>query len=106
MSPRKKNEIEPECTALKEHAEQTHSFETALERLERIVQNLESEDLTLDDALSDFERGMHLLRICNTHLNNARGRITELMKGDDGAFVEKILGTSLESFLNEKNIND
>lgn len=82
------------------------SFEAGLEELESVVKKLESEDLTLDKALSSFERGIHLLRTCDTHLNKARGKIVELFRGEDGEFVEKILGTSLESFLNEENNDD
>ncbi|MBN1308559.1 MAG: exodeoxyribonuclease VII small subunit [Chitinispirillaceae bacterium] len=82
------------------------SFEAALEELESVVKKLESEDLTLEGALSSFERGIHLLRRCDTHLNKTRGKIIELFKGEDGAFVEKVLGTSLESFLNEKTSDE
>ena len=77
------------------------TFESALEELENIIHNLEQDDLTLDNALSGFERGILLLRVCDNHLNHARGRITELIRSDNGAFAEKILGMSLESFLNE-----
>ncbi len=82
------------------------SFETALEELETIVRELEHDDLTLDSALSLFERGIKLMRTCDTQLNHARGKITELFKGEDGAFAEKVLGMSLESFLKEENIDD
>ena len=77
-------------------------FETALGELEEIVQELERDDLTLNDALSRFERGIYLLRTCDTHLNHARGKITELLRGRDGALIEKVLGTSLDSFLEEE----
>jgi exodeoxyribonuclease VII small subunit len=79
----------------------TVTFENALEELGTIVHSLEQDDLTLNDALSYFERGISLMKMCDTHLNHARGKITELLKGEDGAFAEKILGMSLESFLNE-----
>ena len=79
------------------------SFEAALEELEAVVKILDSEGLTLDKALSSFERGIYLLRTCDTHLNQTRGKIIELLKGEDGAFVEKVLGTSLETFLDKKN---
>ena len=79
------------------------SFEKAVEELETIVRNLEDDELTLDDALVQFERGISLLRTCDTQLNHARGKITELLKGEDGAFVEKVLGMSLKSFLNEED---
>jgi len=78
------------------------SFEAALEELETIVQDLEGEDLSLDNALASFERGISLMRVCDTHLNHAKGKITELLQGEDGEFAEKVLGLSLESFLTEE----
>jgi exodeoxyribonuclease VII small subunit len=82
------------------------TFESALEELEYIVQELERDDLTLNDALARFERGIYLMRTCDTHLNHARGKITELFRGKDGAFAEKVLGMSLDSFLNEEDTDD
>lgn len=78
-------------------------FESALSELETIVEQLERDDLTLDTALTHFERGIHLMRTCDAHLNHVRGRITELLRGENGAFAEKVLGTSLQSFLEEEN---
>jgi exodeoxyribonuclease VII small subunit len=81
-------------------------FESALAELESVVAQLEHDDLRLADALSYFEQGIGLMRICDTHLNHARGKITELLKGEDGAFAEKVLGISLEAFLNEEKTHD
>lgn len=82
------------------------SFEAALAELESVVVDLERDDLELQESLSFFERGIRLMRICDTHLHHARGKISELLQGEDGEFVEKTLGTSLESFLNEEKEND
>jgi exodeoxyribonuclease VII small subunit len=81
-------------------------FETALAELESVILKLERDDLELDTALSCFERGVCLMRICDAQLHYARGKITELFKGEDGAFAEKVLGISLESFLNEEKEHD
>lgn len=82
------------------------SFETALEALEGTVRKLEQDDLTLSNALDYFEKGINLMRTCDTHLNHARGRITELLAGENGVFAEEILGTSLESFLKREENHD
>ena len=80
------------------------SFEAGLIEIEKIIGQLESSDLTLDQALALFEQGISLLRICDSHLKNAQGRITELLTGDNGEYVEKVLGTVLDSFMvKEKN---
>jgi exodeoxyribonuclease VII small subunit len=86
--------------------EDSQTFESAMEELEGIVDRLESDELTLDGALSSFEQGIRLLRTCDAHLNQVRGKISELVKGENGEFVQKVLGTSLESFLSEDNEDD
>ncbi len=80
------------------------TFETAISELENIVHELERDDLTLENALVNFERGIYLMRACDTRLNQVRGRIIQLLKGENGEFVEKVLGPSLEAFLDEQKI--
>jgi exodeoxyribonuclease VII small subunit len=101
MSPRKRTETGPANTVDAPIAD-APTFESALAELEALVGDLERDDLTLDAALASFERGIRLLRVCDSHLNHARGKITELIKGENGEFIEQLLGTSLESFLNEE----
>jgi len=38
------------------------------------------------------------MRACDSHLKNAKGKLRELVKGENGEFITKILGESLESF--------
>ena len=40
-----------------------------------------------------------MVRRCDTQLKSAQGKLRELFKGENGEFVEKILGLTLESFL-------
>ena len=54
------------------------SFEEALTGLERIVQTLEAGGLTLEEAISLFEEGMRLAKICNQRLDAAELRISQL----------------------------
>jgi exodeoxyribonuclease VII small subunit len=68
------------------------SFEEALKEMEGIIERLERDDLTLSDALAHFERGVTLMRICDTHLKSAEGKLKELTKGENGEFIEKLLG--------------
>lgn len=82
------------------------SFETAMSRLEAVILELERDDLKLENALTSFEEGIHLMRMCDTHLRHARGKISQLLQGEDGAYTEKILGTSLESFLRQETEHD
>ena len=89
----------PEKNRSKKSAERSLTFEEALADLEEIITQLEDGDLTLDRALELFERGVSRLRICDTHLKKAQGKITELLSSENGEYVEKVLGTTLESFI-------
>lgn len=63
------------------------SFESSLEELERIVQQLEGGDLPLDRSLELFEHGVRLSRECQKRLDEAERKIEILLKGSDGAYV-------------------
>jgi len=56
------------------------SFEAAQRELETIVQRLESGETSLDEAITLWERGEELYRICSEKLDAAHGRIEELAK--------------------------
>ena len=53
-------------------------FEDALKALERVVEELEKGDLTLDEMLKKFEEGIRLFKICREKLEKAEARIEEL----------------------------
>jgi len=64
------------------------SFESALARLEAIVERLESGDLPLEQALAAFEEGVTLSRRCASELEAAERRIELLVgEGPDGAAI-------------------
>jgi exodeoxyribonuclease VII small subunit len=56
------------------------TFEEAQRELESIVQRLESGDASLDEAITLWERGEELYRVCSAKLDAAHGRIEELAK--------------------------
>ena len=59
-------------------------FETALARLEEIVQKLEDGDLALEESLKLFEEGVRLSRNCDQKLQAAERRIEILLKDEEG----------------------
>jgi exodeoxyribonuclease VII small subunit len=73
--------------------------------MERIIGELERDDLTLSGALEYFERGVGLMRICDTHLKSAEGKLKQLLKGENGEFIEKILGSGRDA-LDEEGPSD
>lgn len=50
-------------------------FERSLDELEQLVQRMEKGDLTLDDSLQAYERGVSLYRNCQTALEQAELRV-------------------------------
>ncbi|MDP2940802.1 MAG: exodeoxyribonuclease VII small subunit [Candidatus Omnitrophota bacterium] len=61
-------------------------FEDALKKLEKIVEDLEKGDLSLDEALKKYQEGVELSRACNQRLDNAKKRIEVLTKNKKGDF--------------------
>lgn len=55
------------------------SFEEQLAELEKIVEQLEEGDLTLEQSVSLFERGVHLSNACKAQLSSAESRIQVLL---------------------------
>ena len=60
-------------------------FEDALEKLEKIVGQLEDGSLSLDDALAKYEEGIKLSRLCAKKLESAKKKVEILMKSEDGS---------------------
>ncbi|CUX96428.1 exodeoxyribonuclease VII small subunit [Candidatus Doolittlea endobia] len=60
-------------------AEQPASFETVLKELEQIVTRLESGALPLEQALNEFEHGVHLARQSQKTLQEAEQRVQILL---------------------------
>jgi len=56
------------------------NFEEALERLEEIVDNLESGGLSLNESLEKFTEGIKLIQFCNKELNKAEKKIELAIK--------------------------
>jgi exodeoxyribonuclease VII small subunit len=57
-------------------------FEQALAKLEKIVEELESGKLSLEEAIAKYEEGMRLSKACSRKLEAARKRIEILVKSD------------------------
>ncbi len=57
-------------------------FETTLEQLEKLVQQMESGELGLEASLKAFERGVKLTRQCQTALKNAELKVQALTADD------------------------
>ena len=65
----------------------TLSFEEALSELEAIVDRLEAGDVSLDDAISSYARGMTLKQHCQQRLEEARLRVEKIKLSEDGSIA-------------------
>ncbi|MBI3313526.1 MAG: exodeoxyribonuclease VII small subunit [Candidatus Omnitrophica bacterium] len=66
-------------------SEEEIKFEKAMERLEKIVSELESGEITLEDALKKYEEGVKLSRLCQEKLTQAEKKIEVLTRTLDGS---------------------
>ena len=64
-------------------------FEKALEDLEKIVEAMESGELTLDQALKKYEEGVGLVRACQSKLTETEKKIEVLTKTLDGSLKKE-----------------
>lgn len=82
-----------------QHGDKQLDFEQALKELETLVEKLENGELSLEESLKHFERGVTLTRICQSALENAEQKVQIL--------TEKSGATRLESIvLEDDNGND
>lgn len=66
-------------------------FESALAELESVVEQLESGDLSLEDSLAAFEKGVGLVKYCNQKLSEVEKKVELLIKDKDGRLQLKLL---------------
>lgn len=60
------------------------SFEDAMSSLEKIVQDLEKGESTLEESMQLFVEGMALSKLCNEKIDSIEHRITQLVKDSQG----------------------
>lgn len=70
------------------------TFEAAMKEVDGIVTRLEKGDLPLDDALSAFQRGIELTRICGQLLDDVEKRVEILITSESGQATLRPLETA------------
>ena len=70
-------------------SENKDNFEKNLKELEEVVRTLESGNVTLDEMLTLFEKGVTLTKSCTKQLDKAEQKINILVKGENGEMIEK-----------------
>lgn len=71
---------------------QEFRFEEAIADLQQVVEQLESGDLSLEDSLAAFEKGVGLVRYCNQKLSEVEQKVELLIKDKEGQLQLKAFG--------------
>lgn len=61
-------------------AEKEIMFNDAMQQLEEIVRQLEQGDVPLEEALTLYQKGMHLSKVCHSKLQNAEEQLVTMMQ--------------------------
>lgn len=65
------------------------TFEESLSELENIATNIESGNLSLEEAMSEFEKGIKLSKECSKKLDEAEKKINILVETENGDYAEE-----------------
>lgn len=66
------------------------TFEEAMEKLEDLVQELEKGNLSLDDSLATYEKGIGLIKFCHQVLGDTESKFMLLSDKKEDEIKEKI----------------
>ena len=78
------------------------NFEAAMDRLEKIVEQMESGKLPLEDLIVRYEEGMKLVKTCQERLANAEQKIEIITRNSAGKAVVKEFEPAQEASPPEK----
>jgi exodeoxyribonuclease VII small subunit len=73
------------------------NFETAMDRLEKIVEQMESGQLPLEDLIVRYEEGMNLVKVCQERLASAEQKIEIIARNNVGKPAVKEFEPTAES---------
>ena len=73
------------------------NFETAMDRLEAIVEQMESGKLPLEDLIVRYEEGMNLVKVCQERLVSAEQKIEIIARNNAGKVTVKPFDSSPEA---------
>ena len=82
------------------------SFEKSLAELESIVEKMEEGELSLNESLSLFEKGVKLARFLREELDKAEKKIAILLKDENGEVREEPFSLSEETEAKENSENE
>jgi exodeoxyribonuclease VII small subunit len=81
------------------------NFEKAMDRLESIVEQMESGKLALEDLIVRYEEGMNLVKVCQDRLTKAEQKIEIIARNNAGKPIVKNFEPAAES-ANDENATE
>ena len=78
------------------------NFEKAMDRLEAIVEQMESGKLPLEDLIVRYEEGMNLVNVCQDRLTKAEQKIEIIARNNAGKPIVKNFEPAAESSNDDK----
>ena len=79
-------------------------FEKSLAELESLVEKLEGGDLSLEDSLKAFERGVKLTRECQSALESAETKVEILLKQAGGETLQPFGETDDDELVDDADL--
>ena len=79
------------------------NFEKAMNRLEAIVEQMETGKLPLEDLIVRYEEGMNLVKVCQERLTSAEEKIEIIARNSGGKAVVKDFEPAAESSNDDKS---
>jgi len=71
------------CTMSKSNVKERFVFEQALERLSEVLKELESDEIPLEKAITLYEEGLKLSKMCSKKLEEAELRIEQVTRNEN-----------------------
>ena len=82
------------------------NFEGAMDRLEKIVEQMESGKLPLEDLIVRYEEGMNLVKVCQERLANAEQKIEIIARNSAGKPEVKAFEPTQEAAATDKKVDE
>src|SRR5881394_970835 len=82
------------------------NFEGAMDRLEKIVEQMESGKMPLEDLIVRYEEGMNLVKVCQERLANAERKIEMIARNSAGKPVIKEFEPTQEAEISAQPANE
>ncbi|MBP2024995.1 exodeoxyribonuclease VII small subunit [Peptoniphilus stercorisuis] len=74
----------------------SESYESAFEKLENIISDLEDENISLEESIEKYEEGIKLYKYCNDILKEYEGKVKVLVEQDEELVQKDFLEGELD----------